>query len=59
MTNAYGDLLADDGQVIVPVEKRVRCEVYSRVCGYCRPVSQWNKGKQAEWVDRKPFEVKR
>jgi anaerobic ribonucleoside-triphosphate reductase len=34
------------------------CEVYSRVVGYLRPVSQWNKGKQAEFVVRKSFAVK-
>lgn len=28
------------------------CEIYSRVVGYLRPVSQWNVGKQAEFVDR-------
>jgi ribonucleoside-triphosphate reductase len=28
------------------------CEVYSRVVGYLRPVSQWNVGKQAEFADR-------
>lgn len=33
-------------------EKRVPCEVYSRVVGYIRPVSQWNEGKQAEFGDR-------
>jgi len=32
-----------------------RCEVYSRVVGYLRPVSQWNDGKQAEFKDRKMF----
>lgn len=30
-------------------------EVYSRVVGYIRPVKQWNKGKQAEYSDRKEF----
>lgn len=34
-----------------------QCEVYSRVCGYFRPVSNWNKGKQQEFKDRKPFKV--
>ena len=33
------------------------CEVYSRVVGYLRPVQQWNKGKLAEYVRRKPFTV--
>jgi anaerobic ribonucleoside-triphosphate reductase len=32
-------------------------EVYSRVVGYIRPVQQWNKGKQAEFSDRKEFVV--
>ena len=27
-------------------------EVYTRIVGYYRPVSQWNKGKQAEYTDR-------
>jgi ribonucleoside-triphosphate reductase len=36
-------------------EKRVPCEIYSRVVGYIRPVSQWNEGKQAEYIDRKVF----
>lgn len=35
--------------------KRQRCEVYSRVVGYIRPISQWNVGKQAEWEDRKMY----
>ena len=32
-------------------------EVYSRVVGYLRPVSQWNEGKQQEFKDRKEFKV--
>lgn len=31
------------------------CEVYSRVVGYLRPVQQWNKGKKAEYAQRRPF----
>ncbi len=34
-----------------------RCEVFSRIVGYIRPVSQWNEGKAAEFQDRKNFEV--
>ncbi|MBN2772692.1 MAG: ribonucleoside triphosphate reductase [Prolixibacteraceae bacterium] len=33
-------------------------EVYSRIVGYMRPVSQWNKGKKQEFNDRKLFPVK-
>ena len=35
----------------------VPCEVYSRVVGYLRPLSQWNKGKQAEFNDRINFNI--
>ena len=34
-----------------------KCEVYSRVCGYFRPVSNWNHGKREEFKDRKEFKV--
>ncbi|WP_462326654.1 ribonucleoside triphosphate reductase [Desulfobaculum sp.] len=30
-------------------------EVYTRIVGYYRPVSRWNKGKQAEYDDRVVF----
>ncbi len=35
----------------------VETEVYSRVCGYCRPVRYWNRGKRAEFEDRKPYKI--
>ena len=28
-----------------------KCEVYSRVTGYFRPVANWNKGKKEEFAD--------
>ena len=34
------------------------CEVWSRVTGYFRPVSSWNRGKKQEFQDRKMFELK-
>ncbi|MEM4724055.1 MAG: anaerobic ribonucleoside-triphosphate reductase [Candidatus Hadarchaeum sp.] len=37
--------------------KRVPCEVYSRIVGYLRPVQNWNKGKQQEFAERKPYAV--
>jgi len=37
---------------------RQECEVYSRVCGYMRPVKQWNDAKRDEYEDRKLFQVK-
>lgn len=33
------------------------CEIYSRVVGYLRPVNQWNKGKKAEFKQRKTFQI--
>ena len=33
-----------------------RCEVYSRIVGYFRPVDQWNDGKQSEFRIRRTFE---
>ena len=38
-------------------KQRTKCEIYSRVVGYMRPVSQWNKGKQQEYKDRKMFKI--
>jgi predicted nucleic acid-binding Zn ribbon protein len=39
-----------------PILRNFRdCLVYSRVVGYLRPVSGWNKGKLAEWNVRKEF----
>ena len=32
-----------------------KCEVYSRVVGYLRPVSLWNEGKKEEFKIRKTY----
>jgi hypothetical protein len=32
-------------------------EVYSRVVGYIRPTQTWNKGKKAEWDNRKTYKI--
>jgi ribonucleoside-triphosphate reductase len=43
------------------VSEKKKCsapvECYSRVCGFFRPVQQWNKGKQEEYGERKTFKV--
>lgn len=36
-------------------EERTRCEVWTRVMGYHRPVSAFNAGKQAEHAERRHF----
>ena len=53
------NLVDEKGNIIVPREKRQRAEVYSRVVGYLRPVSQWNEGKKAEFKDRQTFKTKK
>ncbi len=42
----------------VKIFKRQPCEVFSRIVGYLRPVSQWNDGKQQEFEQRKSYEIK-
>ena len=32
-------------------------EIYSRVCGYFRPVQDWNKGKKEEFRNRKVYKA--
>lgn len=42
-----------------PSGERTKCEVYSRIVGYLRPVAQWNEGKKAEFGDRKTYDKAR
>lgn len=39
----------------LPQEQRQRCEVWTRVMGYHRPVSAFNPGKQSEHRERQHF----
>lgn len=39
----------------VETTQRQRCEVWSRVMGYHRPVVAWNSAKRQEHADRKFF----
>lgn len=36
-------------------EERQPCEIWTRVMGYHRPVSEFNKGKKSEFYSRKCF----
>lgn len=36
-------------------EERTRCEIWTRVMGYHRPISAFNPGKQAEQAERRYF----
>ncbi len=46
-----------NGAVEASVERRIPCEVYSRIVGYLRPIRNWNKGKQQEFGERRTFNV--
>lgn len=37
--------------------KMILTEVYSRVSGYFRPVTQWNNGKREEFSQRKSLNL--
>jgi hypothetical protein len=37
------------------MENRQKCEIWTRVMGYCRPVSNFNMGKVSEFKERKFF----
>lgn len=50
--NKISDLKKEMGEV-----KGSKCEVYSRVVGYLRPVQNWNKGKKEEFEMRKTMNV--
>ena len=39
----------------LPESQRQRCEVWTRVMGYFRPVSSFNTGKKGEFAERVYF----
>ena len=47
MTNIINEFLAD--------EERQPCEIWTRVMGYHRPVSEFNRGKKSEFASRRTF----
>lgn len=36
---------------------KIPCEIYSRVVGYFRPLSQWHPGKQEEFRIRLNYKI--
>ncbi len=38
-------------------DKKVPCEVYSRIVGYMRPLGEWNRAKRQEFADRVNFDI--
>lgn len=49
----------NETQIELRDDERTRCEVWSRVMGYHRPVSAFNAGKQQEHRDRVFFTEQR
>lgn len=47
--------MAESTSIELKPEERTECEVWSRVMGYHRPVSAYNKGKRQEHRDRRFF----
>lgn len=43
------------GELILSDEERQPCEIWTRVMGYHRPVSSFNRGKRSEYHERKAF----
>lgn len=50
-----GQIPASD---LTPAERQP-CEIWTRVMGYFRPLSEFNKGKKAEFLERKYFMEKK
>lgn len=48
-------LAAADVSTTLDPSERTRCEVWTRVMGYHRPVGEFNAGKQAEHAERRHF----
>jgi ribonucleoside-triphosphate reductase len=36
---------------------RTKCEIYSRVVGYLRPIENWHEAKQEEFKERVNFNI--
>ncbi len=45
----------DSGENQLSNEERQKCEVWTRVMGYHRPVKEFNPGKQSEHYERKHY----
>jgi ribonucleoside-triphosphate reductase len=39
--------------------KKIPCEIWSRVVGYFRPISQWNAGMKSQFQDRIMYKIEK
>jgi len=49
------NVIDQDAESILTPEERQACEVWTRVMGYFRPVSSFNRGKKGEFHERTSF----
>jgi anaerobic ribonucleoside-triphosphate reductase len=43
-------------EIVLADDERQRCEIWTRVMGYHRPVSSFNIGKKGEFYERRYFD---
>ena len=48
-----------ENDVRINDEERTRCEIWTRVMGYHRPISSFNIGKKGEVAERKYFSAEK
>jgi hypothetical protein len=51
--------VGNQASIVLSDAERQRCEVWTRVMGYHRPVSSFNAGKKGEFNERRCFEEDR
>ena len=56
MTDLSEQQLLAPQTVLLRDEERQRCEVWTRVMGYHRPMSSFNTGKKGEFLERTYFD---
>nr|MDP2191100.1 anaerobic ribonucleoside-triphosphate reductase [Rhodoferax sp.] len=56
MTDLSEQQLLAPNAVVLRDEERQRCEVWTRVMGYHRPMSSFNTGKKGEFHERTYFD---
>ncbi len=48
-------VINQEAEVTLTLEERQPCEIWTRVMGYHRPVSSFNRGKKGEFHERNCF----
>ena len=49
------NVIDQESEIGLAPEERQLCEIWTRVMGYHRPVSSFNRGKQGEFHERNSF----